>query len=156
MFLFAGFQARIVLIPGNTSMPIALKTLRLVQWSMLASIVLYAGLGEVVRPAARGINPTLSYLFTTLGVAIVGIILVVRRTLVLRLAAILAAAPDDLISLDHWKTGYMATYALCEGLALLGLAQRFLGDSRQKSIPYYVGGFILLAFFRPQQPARAA
>ena len=136
-------------------MPRALKTLRLVQWSMLASIVLYVGLGEVVRPSARGINPTLSYLFTTLGVAIVGIIFVVRRTLVLRLAASLATTPDDLVSLDHWKTGYMATYALCEGLALLGLAQRFLGDSRQKSIPYYVGGFILLAFFRPQQPARA-
>jgi len=134
----------------------ALKTLRLAQWSMLASIVLYVGLGEVVRPAASGINPTLSYIFTTLGVAIVGIIFVVRRTLVLRLAASLATTPDDLISLDHWKIGYFATYALCEGLALLGLAQRFLGDSRQKSIPYYIGGFILLAFFRPQQPAREA
>ena len=134
----------------------ALKTLRLAQWSMLASIVLYVGLGEVVRPAVRGINPTLSYIFTTLGVAIVGIIFVVRKTLVLRLAASLATTPDDLISLDHWKIGYIATYALCEGLALLGLAQRFLGDSRQKSIPYYLGGFILLAFFRPQQPAREA
>jgi hypothetical protein len=134
----------------------ALKTLRLAQWSMLASIVLYVGLGEVVPPAVRGINPTLSYIFTTLGVAIVGIIFVVRRTLVLRLAASLATTPDDLISLDHWKIGYIATYALCEGLALLGLAQRFLGDSRQKSIPYYVGGFILLAFFRPRQPATEA
>lgn len=137
-------------------MPRALKTLRLVQWSMLASIVLYVGLGEVVRPAVRGINPTLSYIFTTLGVAIVGIIFVVRRTLVLRLAASLATTPDDLISLDHWKIGYITTYGLCEGLALLGLAQRFLGDSLQKSIPYYVGGFILLAFFRPQPPAREA
>jgi hypothetical protein len=156
MFLFAGFQARIILLPRNTSMSRALKTLRLAQWSMLASILLYVGLGEVVRPAARGINPTLSYIFTTLGVAIVGIIFVVRRTLVLRLAASLATTPDDLISLDHWKIGYIATYALCEGLALLGLAQRFLGDSRQRSIPYYVGAFILLAFFRPQQPAREA
>jgi hypothetical protein len=156
MFLFAGFQARIILLPRSTFMSRALKTLRLAQWSMLASIVLYVGLGEVVRPAVRDINPTLSYIFTTLGVAIVGIIFVVRRTLVLRLAASLATTPDDLISLDHWKIGYIATYALCEGLALLGLAQRFLGDSRQKSIPYYVGGFILLAFFRPQQPAREA
>jgi hypothetical protein len=156
MFLFAGFQARIILLPKNTSMSRALKTLRLVQWSMLASIVLYVGLGEVVRPAAPGINPTLSYLFTTLGVAIVGIIFVVRRTLVLRLASSLATTPDDLISLDHWKIGYIATYALCEGLALLGLAQRFLGDSREKSIPYYLGGFVLLAFFRPRQPAREA
>lgn len=129
-----------------------LRTLRLVQWSMLASILIYVGVGELVRPAARDINPTVSYVFTTLGVAVVGIIFVVRRTLVLRVAANLAATPDDALSLGHWKTGYIATYALCEGLALFGLAQRFLGGSLQQSVPYYLGGFVLLAFFRPQQP----
>ena len=131
----------------------ALRTLRLVQWSMLASIVLYVVVGEVVRPAAHGINPNISYMFTTLGVALVGIIFVVRRTLVFRVAGTLASAPEDALSLDHWKTGYITTYALCEALALLGLAQRFLGDSLQMSVPYYLGGFILLAFFRPQQPS---
>ncbi|HLK34552.1 MAG TPA: hypothetical protein VKT29_15765 [Terriglobales bacterium] len=130
----------------------ALRTLRLVQWAMLASIVLYVAVGEIVRPAERGINPSLSYVFTTLGVAIVGIIFVVRRTLVLRIGSSLAAEPDEPVSLNHWKTGYIATYALCEALALLGLAQRFLGGGLQQSVPYYLGGFILLAFFRPQQP----
>jgi hypothetical protein len=131
----------------------ALKTLRLVQWSLLASIVLYVGVGESVRPVARGIDPTTSYVFTTLGVALVGVIFVVRRTLVLRVAGTLAATPDDALSLDHWKTGFIATYVLCEALALLGLAQRFLGESLQMSVPYYLGGFVLLAFFRPRQPS---
>lgn len=132
----------------------ALRTLRLVQWSMLASIVLYVAVGEIVRPAARDANPSLSYAFTTLGVAIVGIIFVVRRTLVFRVSSSLATEPDDPVSLNHWKTGYIVTYALCEALALLGLAERFLGGGLQQSIPYYLGGFILLAFFRPQQPQR--
>ncbi len=131
----------------------ALKTLRAVQWAMLASILLYGIVGEVVGPVARALDPSLSYLFTTLGVAIVGVIFVVRRTLVLRAAESLATHPDDSISLNHWRTGYFATYALCEALALFGLAQRFLGCTWQQSAPYYLGGFVLLFFFRPRQPA---
>jgi F0F1-type ATP synthase membrane subunit c/vacuolar-type H+-ATPase subunit K len=130
----------------------AVKTLRAVQWAMLASILLYGVVGEVVGPAARAVDPALSYLFTTLGVAIVGIIFVVRRTLVLRAAESLASQPEDLLSLNHWRTGYLATYALCEALALFGLIQRFLGSTLQQSVPYYISGFVLLFFFRPRQP----
>jgi hypothetical protein len=90
-----------------------------------------------------------------LGVAVVGVIFVVRRTLVLRAAESLATHPDDDLSLNHWRTGYLATYALCEALALFGLVQRFLGSSLQQSVPYYLGGFVLLFFFRPRQPASA-
>ena len=133
----------------------ALKTLRVVQWAMLASILLYGIVGEVVGPAARAVDPALSYLFTTLAVAIVGAIFVVRRTLVLRAAASLVTEPDDILSLNHWRTGYIATYALCEALALFGLIQRFLGSNLQQSSLYYLGGFVLLFFFRPRQPASA-
>ena len=132
----------------------ALKTLRAVQWAMLASILLYGIVGEVVRPVVRAVDPSLSYLFTTLGVAIVGVIFVVRRTLVLRAAESLATHPDDNLSLNHWRTGYFATYALCEALALFGLAQRFLGSSLQQSAPYYIGGFVLLFFFRAAAACR--
>lgn len=133
----------------------ALKTLRIVQWAMVASIVLYAILGEAVGPIPKGVDASLSYLFATLTVAIVGMILVVRRTLVLQAGESLAARPDDNLSLNHWKTGYLATYALCEALALFGLILRFRGSSLQQSILYYLGGLILLLFFRPVAPARA-
>lgn len=131
----------------------ALKTLRAVQWSMLASILLYGVVGEVLGPVARAVDPALSYLFTTLAVAIVGVIFVVRRTLVLRAAESLATHPEDSLSLNHWRTGYIATYALCEALALFGLIQRFLGCTLQQSVLYYLGGFVLLFFFRPRLPA---
>ncbi|HTZ82236.1 MAG TPA: hypothetical protein VMB66_03545 [Candidatus Acidoferrales bacterium] len=130
----------------------ALKSLRAIQWSLLASIVLYAGLGEIVRPLEHALDPVVAHLFTTLGVAIVGVIFVVRRTMVFRAEESLTIQPDDQLSLNHWKTGYIATYALCEALALFGLIERFLGCLPQQSFPYYIGGFILLAFFRPRQP----
>jgi hypothetical protein len=130
-----------------------LKTLRAVQWSMLVSILLYAIVGEVLGPRARAVDPSLSYLFSTLAVGVVGTIFVVRRTLVLRAASSLSAHPDDSLSLNQWKTGYVTTYALCEALALFGLVLRFRGCSLQQSALFYVGGFVLLFFFRPQQPA---
>jgi hypothetical protein len=80
------------------------------------------------------------------------VIFVVRRTLVLRAAESLATHPEDTVSLNHWRTGYLTTYALCEALALSGLVQRFLGSNLQQSALYYLGGFVLLFFFRPRQP----
>jgi hypothetical protein len=133
----------------------ALKTLRAVQWALLASIVFYGIVGQMVGPAARGIDPTLSYLFATLSVAIVGAIFVVRRTLVMRAGESLATRPEDSLSLNHWRTGYIATYLLCESLALFGLILRFRGSPVEASVPYYLGGFVLLLFFWPRQPAGA-
>lgn len=133
-------------------MPRVLKTLRAVQWSMLASILCYAILGEVAGPGRRAVDPTLNYVFSTLSVAIVGVIFVVRRTLVLRAAESLASHPDDGLSLNHWRTGYLATYVLCEALALFGLVLRFMGSNFQQSVPFYIGGFTLLFFFRAREP----
>ena len=133
----------------------AMRTLRAVQWTMLASVLLYGILGETAGPGPRGVDPAVSYVFTTLSVAIIGVIFVVRRTLVLRAAASLAAHPDDSISLNQWRTGYLTTYALCEALAIFGIVLRFLGGNLQQSLPYYIGGFALLFFFRPRQPVSA-
>ena len=130
----------------------ALRTLRAVQWSMLASILLYGFLGERVGPTARAVNPSISYLLATLSVAIVGMIFIVRRTLVLRAAESLATKPEDILSLNHWRTGYIATYVLCEALALFGLALRLMGSTLQQSLLFYVGGFVLLLFFAPKRP----
>jgi hypothetical protein len=131
------------------------RTLRTLRWALLGSIVLYAVVGEVLGSRARTLDPSLNYVFTTFGVAIVGVIFVVRRTLVLRSAESLAAHPDDALTLSHWKSGYFATYALCEGLALFGLVLRFLGCSLQQSLPFYIAGFVLLLFFGPREPVRA-
>ena len=133
-------------------MVVAVKMLRAVQWAMLGSILLYAALGLVIHPGARMLDPAVGYLFSTLAVALVGVIFVVRRTLVFRSEESLAMQPDNAVSLNHWKTGYIATYALCEALALFGLIERFLGASEQQSLLYYIGGFVLLFFFRPRQP----
>jgi len=129
-----------------------LKTLRAVQWLFLASVLLYAFLGEKIVIGTRAVKPTLNYLFATMAVALIGVIFVVRRTLVLHAEGSLVTRPDDRVSLNHWRSGYFATYALCEMLALFGLALRLLGGNLQQSLPFYIGGFALLLFFRPRAP----
>lgn len=128
------------------------RMLRIVRWTMLGSVLLYAVIGEVIGTGARAADPSLSYGFSTASVAIVGLIFVLRRTLVLRSSGTLASHPDDPVTLRHWKSGYIATYALCEALALFGLIQRFMGFNLQQSLLYYLGGFVLLFFFAAREP----
>jgi hypothetical protein len=140
---------------NNFAMKSALRTLRVLQWMMMGSIVLYAVVGEIVGSLAKTVDPSLSYAFSTAAVAIVGVIFVVRRTLVLRSAESLAAHPDDAVTLRHWKSGYFATYGLCEALALFGLVLRFMGSNFQQSVLFYIGGFVLLFFFGPRELVRS-
>ena len=130
-----------------------LKTLKIAQWAFLASVLFYIVVGEIVGPSSHRVDTTLSYAFATVGVSIVGMIFVVRRTLVLRASETLATHPDDLLSLNQFRTGYLATYALCEVLALFGIILRFTGCNLQQSLPYYLSGLVLLSFFRPKAPA---
>jgi hypothetical protein len=134
----------------------ASKTLRAVQWALLASILLYAALGEIIAPRAGRIDQTLSYILSSLAVGIVGTIFVVRRTLVLPAAVGLSLESEESLSLNHWKTGYFATYALCDALALFGLLLRLRGSGLEQSLLFYIGGFVLLVFFRPRLPVRPA
>ena len=134
----------------------SIKTLRTVQWVMLVSILLYIGVGEILGPRIRHVEPALSGVLSTLAVGIVGTIFVVRRTLVFRAASTLATQPENDICLNQWKTGYITTYALCEALALFGLVLRFRGAELQQSLLFYIGGFVLLFFFRPRLPEAKA
>jgi len=128
----------------------ALSTLRVVQWSMLGSILVCVLIAEWLGTHTGRIDQTLSYVLSSLAVGVVGTIFVVRRTLVLPAATSLQEHPEDGLSLNHWKTGYLATYALCDTLVLFGLVLRFRGSGLQQSLLFYIGGFVLLVFFRPR------
>ena len=64
----------------------------------------------------------------------------------------LVTRPDDLLSLNQWKTGYLATYVLCESLALLGLIRAIPRMHNRTERVLLCGGFVLLLFFRPRLP----
>jgi hypothetical protein len=134
----------------------AIKVVRLIQVAMLVSVVLFVLIGEVVGSIPKLSDPTLFYALSLATITIVGVILVVRRTLVLQSSTMLAARPDDAATLNRWRTGYIMTYALSESIGLFGLVLRLIGFTLSQVWSFYIAAFILLLFFGPRRPLSEA
>jgi len=133
----------------------AVKIVRLIQIAMLLSVGMFVLAGEMVGSIPRLSNPTLFYALSLATITIVGVILVVRRTLVLQSAATLAARPNDVATLNRWRAGYVMTYALSEAIAMFGLVLRLIGFTLSQVAYFYIAGFILLLFFGPRRQVTA-
>jgi|SRR5947209_15125626 len=132
----------------------ALKMLRIVHIAMLISIGMYVIVGELVAPRSPVLaRPTFFYVLSVLSITTIGVILVVRRTLVLHSETTLRAKSNDLATLNRWRTGYLITYALSEALALFGLLVRLAGFSLSQAVTFYLPGLVLMLFFRPRPAA---
>lgn len=134
----------------------AIKLIRAVQIAMLVSVILYVAVGEGIGSVPKLNNPVLFYMLSLATITIVGVILVVRRTLVLQSAATLATRPNDAATLGRWRAGHIMTYALSEAIAIFGLVLRIIGFSLSQVAYFYVAGFILLLFFGPRRPVSEA
>jgi hypothetical protein len=134
----------------------SIRLIRALQIAMLAAIVIYLVVGELVSPAPRLRDPITYYVLSLVTITIVGVILVVRRTLVLHSESMLVVRPSDAPTLNRWRAGYIMTYALSEAIALFGLVLRILGFSLSQVLSFYAAGFILLLFFGPRRPRAVA
>jgi len=132
----------------------AIKIVRLLQIAMLLSVAMLVVVGEMVGSIPRLSNPTLFYALSLATITIVGVILVVRRTLVLQSATTLASRPNDVPTINRWRAGYIMTYALSEAVAMFGLVLRLIGFSLSQVSSFYIAGFILLLFFGPRRPVQ--
>ena len=136
----------------------AVRMVRQIQISMLLSIALYAGVGEMIaRKTNRVPANTLFHALSLVSISLVGATMVVRRTLVLRSEASLMQKSDDALALSQWRTGYIVLYALCEMLGLFGFVLRIDGFTLANVWGFYLGGLLLLLLYSPRIPqARAS
>lgn len=135
-------------------MEATVRMLRLLQIAMLVSIGLYVFIGERVALPPTIPNPAVFYVMSLVAITVIGIILVVRRTLVLQSEAALRTRSLDTATLNRWRAGYITTYALSEALATFGLVLRFLSFTLSQVAPFYIAAFILMLFFTARQPSR--
>ena len=129
----------------------SIRLIRALQIAMLSAIVIYVLVGELVS-STRIADPITYYVLSLATITIVGVILVVRRTLVRQSESMLAVRPGDALTLNRWRAGYIMTYALSEAIAMFGLILRILGFSLSQVLSFYVAGFALLLFFSPRRP----
>jgi hypothetical protein len=133
----------------------ALRTVRVIQVALLVSIGIYAAVGEAIGTRVTADIRAL-YAIPFAAISLVGVILVVRKTMVLQSEEELKRRPGDLALAQRWKTGYIVTYLLCELLALFGLLLRIMGSTLIQVWPYYAGSFVLLLLFWPSVPRASA
>jgi hypothetical protein len=134
----------------------AARLVRQIQIALLASIVLYAVVGERLSRKLIGVrNPTdtLFHALSFISISIVGATMVVRRTLVFPSEAALKERSDDPSAVARWRTGYLFLYALCEVLGLFGLTLRMAGFTLADVWAFYLGAFLLLLLYSPRTPS---
>jgi hypothetical protein len=132
-------------------MTLALRIVRLIQIAMLMSVGICVVVGEVIGTRlTTGANTPYAISFAS--IAMVGAMLVVRKTLVLQSEAELRVKPGDPAIVARWKTGYIVTYVFCEALGLFGLLLRSMGFPISQVWPYYAGSVVLLLLFWPRIP----
>lgn len=133
------------------TMVTALRTVRLVQIALLASVVMYVFVGE--RVAGRlPPNLPLYYAISFISISVIGVIFVLWRTFLANSEAQLRANPDNPALLARWRSGYIVIYVLCESLALFGLVLRISGFQLSQTWAFYLGSFALMLLFGPRQP----
>jgi len=137
-------------------MDAALKVLRIFQFALLASILLYILVAAAIgTPGGKTPAPVILIALTFFAVVNVVVILVMRRVLVRKAEDTLRANPEDATALMRWRSGYILTYAIAEAIALFGLVVHFLGFSLLQSAPFFLAGFVVIVFFGPRRPAAA-
>ena len=134
------------------TMETVLRTIRILQISLLTSIALYVWIGERVADNVPRANPAFYYAVTFVSISVVGVIFVIRRVLLSRFEAQLSVQPNDNVLLARWRAGYIVIYALCESIALFGFVLRFLGFPLARIWVFYLSGFALMLSFGPRQP----
>ncbi len=133
-------------------MEVSLKLLRTIRLAFLASVAIYAVVGEGVAGVSRTASGPFYYSTLAVGALMVGMIFVIRRATLARSEASVAAAPDDKAARVSWLFAHIATFGLCEAVALLGLVLRMTGAALGQVAPFYLAGFLLLLYFAPRRP----
>jgi hypothetical protein len=135
-----------------TAPQLALRTLRTTHTLFLLSILFYAFLGErlMQRPAAYRGSRMLIVTMAMLAVALAGAAAILRGRTVTPSADTLRRDPQDLPALKRWQMGSLTSLAICESVALCGLALRARGAALNVVLPFYLAGFVLMLAWRPR------
>jgi hypothetical protein len=129
-----------------------LLNLRIIHGAFLASIPLYAVIGEVAGPEQPGDFAVVRMVFFVASAT--GVLVGVQFRLRLLRAAqeTLHREPKNPVALQQWMSGQIVSFAVAEAVAVCGLALRFLGGTLFESVPFYVVPFGLLLAWLPRRP----
>jgi hypothetical protein len=107
---------------------------------------------KILPHPAQTLNATIGTSFLVLSVLIVGATVLIRVKLVGTALDTLRSTPDDAIARGNWRKGVVLTDVLLDSVVLYGFALRFLGGTRQQSLPFYAAGSGFMILWWPNRP----
>jgi hypothetical protein len=130
-----------------------LRTLRIVHAAMLFATFVYVWLPEAVkRDTGENLSNAFYLAFAVIAATCAGGTFIVRQMMIAPISEHLRAHPEDRSAVFRCFAGNVVVFALCEAIALVGLALRFGGASLKQSAPFYAAGIVLLVLFFPRRP----
>lgn len=138
------------------TMETSLRLLRIVWAALLMAIIAYIVIGERVASNRPSPDPIVFRMISLVAISSVVIIFGVRRIIVARAVQALGNNPEDQPAFMRWRGGSIATFALCEAIALYGFVLRMQGFTLSQVAPFYISGLLLMVYFGPRRPASNA
>ncbi len=129
-----------------------LRTVRALHAAMLLACLLYVPVGEMVGPKEPKDVQMLLMILGFLGVAELGVAMLLRPHMVGAAEEILGRSPDDPAALQQWQTGHILLYAMCESVAIFGLVLRLLGATLTQTLPFAGACVLMMLAWAPRRP----
>ena len=135
--------------------------LRAIWVALLASVVLYVVVAEMMTRADFAEIRMLHRGFIAVMILFVGVAVVLRQRMVRpfeeevwsgRFSTGGAPSPEQTALAGRWQGGQIVSWILCEAVAWFGFALRFLGASQLKAWPFYAVAVLLMVVWTPRRP----
>jgi len=125
-------------------------SLRILHVALLASVLLFALIGEQLGPTEPRDVTVIRLVLTLVALLEVGVAMFFRKRMVQQAEEMLAREASNAEALKKWRAGKMVSYALAESLGVLGLALRMMGGTLTEAAPFYAGAIVLLLLWAPR------
>jgi hypothetical protein len=127
--------------------PIAFQ-LRIMQFTMILSVLLFFFVSRTVQPPAQIVNFSFQWAVVLCATASALSGFILQRMLMRAPSQSLLAAQDS-TRLARWRMGHIIRFATAESVALFGFVLRTLGSSSTPVYLLFGSGLLLLLFWQP-------
>lgn len=128
------------------------RTAGLIAVALLATIPLYALIGEIVGPAQPGDFAIYRLIFFVLS-ATAGLMgFQLRARMIPAAEDVLRRAPGDEPAAQRWVAAHIAAAGLAEVIGICGLTLRLVGGTLLESLPFYIIAMGLMLAWMPRRP----
>lgn len=128
------------------------RATRLIAIALLATIPLYALVGEMAGPAQPGDYATFRLVLFVVS-ATVGLMgFQLRARMIPAAEDTLRRAPNDETAAQRWVAAHVVALGMAEVIGVCGLALRIVGGTLVESLPFYIIAMGLMLAWIPRRP----